>query len=100
MMWLMAVMFWAVPVKLADTARSWPPFVVSRQLVPVHAPPKPLKEAPEPGVAVSVIAIPLAKGAVQAVGQLIPAGALVTVPLPETFTLTWPGAGVKAAETD
>lgn len=39
------------------------------------------------GVAVKVIAVELAKTALQMLGQLIPAGELVTVPVPETPTV-------------
>lgn len=99
-MWLIAVMFCPCPEKFADTLRVCPLAAVSWQAVPVHAPLKPVKLAPAAGVAVSVIAVPLAKGAVQVPGQLIPAGALVTVPLPETVTLTWAGKELKVTETD
>lgn len=39
------------------------------------------------GVAVRVIAVELAKAALQILGQLIPPGELVTVPVPETATV-------------
>ena len=39
------------------------------------------------GVAVRVIAVELAKPALQMLGQLIPPGELVTVPVPETVTV-------------
>ena len=51
--------------------------------VPVHPPPlQPLKIEPAAGVAVSVTAVPPAKLAAQFAPQVIPAGELVTVPLP------------------
>src|SRR5207245_3427385 len=51
--------------------------------VPEHPPPlQPLKVEPAAAVAVSVTAVPLVKLAEQVAPQLIPAGALVTVPLP------------------
>jgi len=57
--------------------------------VPVQAPPQPENPEPPPGVAVSVTWVPLLKVAEQVVGQLIPAGVLVTVPLaPEAEMVT------------
>jgi hypothetical protein len=50
--------------------------------VPVQAPDQPANVEPEAAVAVSVTAVPLAKLAVHVVGQLMPAGLLVTVPVP------------------
>ena len=51
--------------------------------VPEQPPPvQPLKVEPAAGVAVSVTAAPLVKLAEQVAPQVIPAGALVTVPLP------------------
>ena len=51
--------------------------------VPVQPPPlQPLKIEPAAGVAVSVTAVPLVKLAAQVAPQVMPAGALVTVPLP------------------
>ena len=51
--------------------------------VPEHAPPlQPEKVEPAAGVAVSVTAVPLANGAAHVVPQEMPAGVLVTVPLP------------------
>src|SRR5207247_6746272 len=50
---------------------------------PEHPPPlQPVKVEPAAGVAVSVTAVPLAKLAVHVAPQVIPAGELVTVPLP------------------
>lgn len=56
-------------------------------VAPLHAPPNPPKLDPEAAVAVSVIAVPLAKFAAHVPGQLMPAGALVTVPLPVSATV-------------
>ena len=51
--------------------------------VPEHPPPlQPVKAEPAAGLAVRVTALPLVKLAEQLVPQLIPAGALVTVPEP------------------
>ena len=54
---------------------------------PLHAPPKPPRLKPEPAVAVNVTDVPAAKLAVHVEGQLIPAGLLITVPLPVTVTV-------------
>src|SRR5262245_15021462 len=56
--------------------------------VPVHAPLQPVNVAPAAGVAVSVTAVPLLKAAEHVVPQLMPAGALVTVPGPAPARLT------------
>src|SRR5207247_4372930 len=57
--------------------------------VPEHPPPlQPVKVEPAAGVALRVITVPLAKLAVHVAPQLIPAGALVTVPLPVTDGVT------------
>jgi hypothetical protein len=50
--------------------------------VPLQAPDQPANVEPEAAVAVSVTAVPLAKLALQVVGQLMPEGLLVTVPVP------------------
>src|SRR5436309_2671942 len=57
--------------------------VTAQGPVPEHLPPlQPVKVEPAAGVAVSVTAVPLVKLAEQVAPQVIPAGALVTVPLP------------------
>ena len=57
--------------------------------VPEQPPPlQPVKVEPATGVAVNVTAVPLAKLAEQVAPQLIPTGALVTVPLPVPALLT------------
>src|SRR5207244_814751 len=57
--------------------------------VPEHPPPaQPVKVEPAAAVAVSVTAVPLVKLAEQVTPQLIPAGELVTVPLPVPALLT------------
>ena len=51
--------------------------------VPSHGPaPHPVNVDPAAGVAVNVITVPLAKPAEHVAPQLIPAGLLVTVPVP------------------
>lgn len=71
------------------------------QFTPLHAPLKPEKLDPEVGVAVRVTEVPLLKLALQAVGQLIPAGLLVTVPWPETVTVNCAESALaNVAETD
>ena len=58
-------------------------FMVTVQLpVPLHAPPQPANPQPAAGVAVKLTKVPRVKPALQVAPQLIPAGELVTVPLP------------------
>src|SRR5207249_5008559 len=86
----------AVTVVAAETVTTHDP-------VPEQPPPlQPLKVAPTAGVAVSVTAVPLAKLAVHVTPQLIPTGALVTVPLPVPALLTVSAklGRLKAAVTD
>src|SRR5438046_1785759 len=86
----------AVTVVAAETVTTHVP-------VPEQPPPlQPLKVAPTAGVAVSVTAVPLAKLAVHVTPQLIPTGALVTVPLPVPALLTVSAklGRLKAAVTD
>src|SRR5438034_679532 len=72
----------AVTVVAAETVTTHDP-------APVHPPPlQPLKIEPAAGVAVSVTAVPLAKLAAQVAPQVMPAGALVTVPVPVPAVLT------------
>jgi len=63
--------------------------------VPVQAPDQPAKALLVPGVSLSVTCVFWLKLAEQVVGQLIPAGVLVTVPAPAPaiVTLTWNDAG-------
>jgi phage tail protein X len=65
--------------------------------VPVQAPLQPAKAEPVVALAVSVTVTPTPKFAVQVLGQVIPAGLLVTLPLPVPANVTvrgWVGAGV------
>ena len=50
--------------------------------MPLQAPLQPAKVELAEGVAVNVMEVPMLNGALQAVPQLMPAGLLVTVPLP------------------
>jgi hypothetical protein len=97
----MAVMscVWAA-AKVAVTLAFCPLVGESWQEVPLQAPLKPEKVQPEAGDAVSVTPVPELKLAAQVPGQLMPAGELVTVPVPETVTDTWAGGpDAKVAET-
>src|SRR5436309_3078665 len=72
----------AVTVVAAETVTPHDP-------VPEHPPPaQPVKVEPAAAVAVSVTAVPLAKRGAPVAPQLIPAGELVTVPLPVPALLT------------
>jgi hypothetical protein len=67
----------------------------------MHAPLKPEKVDPPVAVADKVTIVPSLKLAAQVVGQSIPAGLLVTLPLPETETVNCAGlTAVNVAETD
>jgi hypothetical protein len=70
-------------------------------LVPEQAPDQPANGNPVAAVAVSVTWAPFPKLAVQVCGQLMPAGELVTVPVPWPAKLTdsWPGGSVNDAPT-
>jgi hypothetical protein len=77
---------WSVNVAVTDVAA----LIVTVQVpVPVQPPPlQPVKLEPAAGVAVSVTAVPLANEEAQVAPQEMPAGALVTVPLPAPVLLT------------
>ena len=64
--------------------------IVTTQLpVPLHPPPlQPANVLPLFGVAVSVTCVPLAKFAEQVLGQVIPAGELLTLPVPVPASVT------------
>ena len=71
--------------------------------VPVQPPPvQPVKAEPGAGAAVRVTAVPLVNEAEQAAPQLIPVGALVTVPLPlpDLVTESAKDGRVKVAVTE
>jgi len=71
-------------VKVAATLSA--AFIVTLQAVPLHAPLQPLKLQPEAGMAARLTCVPAAKLALQVAPQLMPAGMLVTVPLPLSLT--------------
>src|SRR5207245_2717860 len=74
--------------KVAVTAVG-PEIVTVQAAVPEQPPPlQPLKIDPESGVAVSVTAVPLVMFVVQFVPHAMPAGVLVTVPLPVPALVT------------
>jgi hypothetical protein len=78
----------AVPPLNAAVMLALDESVIAHVLVPVQDPPlHPVKNCPDPGVAVSVTAVFGAKLAEHVVGQLIPAGLLVTVPVPVSVTV-------------
>ena len=86
-------------MNVADT--DWLPAMTSWHEVPLQAPPKPEKLYPAAGAAVRVTLVPEAKLAEQVPGQFIPGGWLVTVPPPETATVSCgAAAAVKVADTD
>lgn len=67
-------------------------FIVTVQVpVPLHAPLHPANVLPLPGVAVSVTCVPLLKFALHVLGQLIPLGALTTLPVPVPASVTVSG---------
>ena len=73
-------------VNVADTDCG--EFIVTVQpALPLQAPPQPVKIQPLAGVAVKVTFVPLENPALHVDGQLMPAGLLVTVPLPVTLTV-------------
>lgn len=75
--------------------------VTAHAPVPVHAPLQPVNVEPAVGVSVMVTTVPLAKFAVHVPGQLIPAGLLVTVPVPFPAGVTVSGkSNLKVAVTD
>ena len=74
--------------------------VTSQLLAPVQAPLQAEKTALDPGVSVSVTCVFCGNAAEHVVGQLIPGGLLVTVPLPDPDIVTVNcSPGLKAAPT-
>jgi hypothetical protein len=79
--------FVTVTLKVAVTALA--ALMVTEQVpVPVQAPLHPAKVEPVPAAAVRVTAVPLLKFALQEVGQVMPLGVLVTLPVPVPASVT------------
>jgi hypothetical protein len=101
--------FLTVNVTVTGTISNWADTVLSTSITSVHgsmppqAPLQPTNLKSGAGSAVSLTVSPLAKLAVQDPGQLIPLGALVTLPDPVTSTVSvdvWGGTTpVKLAVT-
>src|SRR5205807_9667721 len=73
--------------KVAMTARA--ALIVTLQVpVPVQLPLQPVKVAPAAGAAVRVTTVPVVRAVEQVAPQEIPAGELVTVPLPAPALVT------------
>src|SRR5579883_1453032 len=85
--WTNAIFAEDTGVKVAVTEAAEDKVTV-QALVPLHAPLHPLKVEPLAGFAVSTTFVPEAKTAEHLLPQLMPAGTLVTVPLPEPALLT------------
>jgi hypothetical protein len=79
--------FVVLSVNVAVTAVA-AAIVITHVPVPWHGAPQPAKVEPAVGTAVNVTCVPLANGAAQVAPQLIPAGALVTVPVPVPALVT------------
>ena len=75
--------------------------VTEQLLVPVQAPLQPVNVEPAAGVSIKVTTVLLVKFAVHVPGQLMPAGLLVTVPVPFPARVTVSGnSNLKVAVTD
>jgi hypothetical protein len=76
-------------------------FIVTVQVpAPEHAPDHPLKLEPGAGVAVRATEVPCEKAYEQVEPQLMPDGALVTVPLPDLETVRVWGEGLSVMTHD
>ncbi|MCG3201831.1 MAG: hypothetical protein NFCOHLIN_01703 [Gammaproteobacteria bacterium] len=80
-------------VKFATTARDSSTATVQMGVVPAQSPLQPPNEDPVVGTAFNVTAVPLAYAALQSAPQSIPAGVEVTVPVPDSCTLSVKRAG-------
>src|SRR5439155_877277 len=86
----------ALKVAVTDAAA----FSVTVQvLVPVQAPLQPEKKKPVPGAAVRVTTVPVVNEAEHVPPQEIPAGELVTVPVPALVTVSAKDGNAKVAVT-
>src|SRR5579872_3497909 len=96
MMWLMLC---KLPPKVAVTVFELLKAILQVEF-PVQAPDQPTKESLFPGDAVNLTLVFGAKRAAQVVGQLIPLGLLVMVPVPPPSSSTVnPVPALKIAET-
>src|SRR5216684_2353720 len=79
-----AVSMRSIPLTINVAVTDWAAFIVTTQLpVPLHpAPLQPLNADPLAGVAVNVTDVPLANNALHVTPQSMPAGLLLTAPLP------------------
>ena len=72
-------------------------FITTEQaLAPVQAPPQPTKLKPALGAGVRATVVPDGNEEAQVGPQLMPAGELVTVPLPELTTLSGNGEAMES----
>src|SRR5438552_1401910 len=92
----------SVKVCRATVAVAVPAALIVTVQVPVPEQPPPLqpeKVEPAAGAAVKVTEVPLANAAAQVAPQAMPAGALVTVPLPVLLTVSVKDCRAKVAVT-
>src|SRR2546426_3524880 len=92
----------SIPMTINVAVTAWATLIVTTQLpVPLHpAPLQPVNADPLAGVAVNVTDVPLTNAALHVAPQLMPAGLLVTVPLPLPADVTLRVySGVKLALT-
>src|SRR5207244_12644802 len=88
-----SVKVWIANVAVTEVAAL---IVTVQVAVPEQPPPlQPAKVEPATGAAVKVTEVPLANAAAQVAPQAMPAGALVTVPLPARAGVMGGGAGVR-----
>jgi hypothetical protein len=78
---------WVMTANVAVTVRAWL-IVTVHAPVPVHAPVQPVNVLPVAAVPVSVTDVPELYVAVHVAPQLMPAGVLVTVPVPAPDRVT------------
>ncbi len=95
---LLTVSAWALAAKVAVTVLAAVRMTVQFP-VPVQAPLQPVNAKPAAGVAVSVTWVLAVKATLQVAPQLMPAGLLVTEPLPTTETARGKVAGAVPLRT-